>query len=125
MPRRLIHVIAIVTTLLVVVGTGVACSTLRSFEGGIHRISTTALGGGGDDGVVDILLVGLDSRTDANNGKSATAISIPRDSYVQAPGLGKTSESSSAVSDSNTPTEARAPQSPVITAGTNDPKRVD
>ena len=25
-----------------------------------------------------------------NNGKSATAISIPRDSYVQAPGLGKT-----------------------------------
>ncbi|AIH98330.1 LytR family transcriptional regulator, partial [Mycobacterium tuberculosis] len=25
-----------------------------------------------------------------NNGKSATAISIPRDSYVAAPGLGKT-----------------------------------
>jgi LCP family protein required for cell wall assembly len=80
-----------------------------------------ALGGGGDDGAIDILLVGLDSRTDAhgnplsadelatlragedvstntdtiilvripNNGKSATAISIPRDSYVDAPGIGK------------------------------------
>ncbi|HEY0229409.1 MAG TPA: LCP family protein, partial [Mycobacterium sp.] len=77
---------------------------------------------GGDDGAIDILLVGVDSRTDAhgnpltpdelatlkagdeeatntdtiilvripNNGKSATAISIPRDSYVAAPGLGKT-----------------------------------
>lgn len=81
-----------------------------------------SLGHGGDDGAIDILLVGLDSRTDAhgnplsaeelatlhagdeeatntdtiilirvpNNGKSATAISIPRDSYVAAPGLGKT-----------------------------------
>ncbi|MDH6242436.1 LCP family protein [Mycobacterium sp. OTB74] len=122
MPSRLIHVIAVAMTLLVVVGTGVAWSTLRSFEGGIHRISTAALGGGGDDGAIDILLVGMDSRTDAhgnplsndelaklragddvstntdtiilvripNNGKSATAISIPRDSYVSAPGLGKT-----------------------------------
>ena len=74
------------------------------------------------DGAIDILLVGMDSRTDAhgnplsadelatlhagddvstntdtiilvripNNGKSATAISIPRDSYVKAPGLDKT-----------------------------------
>ncbi len=80
-----------------------------------------ALGGGGEDGAIDILLVGMDSRTDAhgnplsdeelatlragddvstntdtiilvripNNGKSATAISIPRDSYVEAPGFGK------------------------------------
>ena len=104
------------------VATGVAWSKVRSFEGGINHISTAALGGGGDDGAIDILLVGVDSRTDAhgnplsaeelatlragddvatntdtiilvripNNGKSATAISIPRDSYVQAPGLGKT-----------------------------------
>lgn len=110
------------TTVLVVVGTGMAWSSLRSLESGINRISTAALGGGGDDGAVDILLVGMDSRTDAhgnplseeelatlragddvstntdtiilvripNNGRSATAISIPRDSYVQAPGLGKT-----------------------------------
>ena len=77
-----------------------------------------ALGGGGEDGAIDILLVGVDSRTDAhgnplspeelatlrvgddeatntdtiiliripNNGKSATAISIPRDTYVERPG---------------------------------------
>src|SRR5258707_15894726 len=80
-----------------------------------------ALGEGGEDGAIDVLLVGLDSRTDAhgnplseeelatlragddestntdtiilvripNNGKSATAISIPRDSYVQTPGGNK------------------------------------
>ncbi|MDR3663923.1 MAG: LCP family protein [Mycobacterium sp.] len=114
--------IAAVTTVIVMVGTGMAWTSLRSLESGINRISTAALGGGGDDGAVDILLVGMDSRTDAhgnplseeelatlragddvstntdtiilvripNNGRSATAISIPRDSYVQAPGLGKT-----------------------------------
>lgn len=105
----------------IVAGTGVAWSTIRSFEEGINHISAEALGGGGEDGAIDILLVGVDSRTDAhgnplspeelavlragddvatntdtiilvripNNGKSATAISIPRDSYVEAPGLGK------------------------------------
>ena len=105
----------------IVVGTGVAWSKIRSFESGINHISSAALGGGGEDGAIDILLVGLDSRTDAhgnplsqdeldtlragddestntdtiilvripNNGKSATAISIPRDSYVDAPGIGK------------------------------------
>ncbi|OBK11806.1 LytR family transcriptional regulator [Mycobacterium asiaticum] len=106
----------------VVLGTGVAWSNVRSFEDGIFHMSAPSLGHGGDDGAIDILLVGLDSRTDAhgnplspeelaslragdeeatntdtiiliripNNGKSATAISIPRDSYVQAPNLGKT-----------------------------------
>jgi LCP family protein required for cell wall assembly len=85
-------------------------------------MSAPSLGKGGDDGAIDILLVGMDSRTDAhgnplsaeelvalragdeeatntdtiiliripNNGKSATAISIPRDSYVAVPGGGKT-----------------------------------
>lgn len=104
-----------------VLGTGVAWSQIRSFESGINHISSAALGGGGEDGAIDILLVGMDSRTDAhgnplsaeeletlragddvstntdtiilvripNNGKSATAISIPRDSYVEAPGWGK------------------------------------
>src|SRR5258708_11009858 len=106
----------------IVLGTGVAWSNVRSFEDGIFHMSAPSLGRGGDDGAIDILVVGVDSRTDAhgnavtaeelatlragdeeatntdtiiliripNNGKSATAISIPRDSYVQAPGLGKT-----------------------------------
>ena len=109
-------------TLAVVLGTGLAWSNVRAFEDGIFHMSAPSLGKGGDDGAIDILLVGLDSRTDAhgnplsaeeletlragddestntdtiiliripNNGRSATAISIPRDSYVAAPGLGKT-----------------------------------
>src|SRR6267154_1345431 len=121
MPARLIRVIAVSVALAIVVGTGVAWGKIRSFESGINHFSSIALGEGGEDGAIDILLVGLDSRTDAhgnplsaeelatlragddvstntdtiilvripNNGKSATAISIPRDSYVEAPGLGK------------------------------------
>jgi LCP family protein required for cell wall assembly len=122
MPGRIARTIAVVTASVVVVGTGVAWGKIRSFEAGINHISAEALGGGGDDGAIDVLLVGMDSRTDAhgnplssdelamlragddvasntdtiiliripNNGKSATAISIPRDSYVEAPGFGKT-----------------------------------
>ncbi len=121
MPARLIRVIAVSVALVIVVGTGVAWGKIRSFESGINHFSSMVLGEGGDDGAIDILLVGLDSRTDAhgnplsdqelatlragddvstntdtiilvripNNGKSATAISIPRDSYVEAPGMGK------------------------------------
>src|SRR5947209_12323256 len=120
--QRVVRVVAAVLTVAVVFGTGVAWSNVRSFEDGICHMSAPALGKGGDDGAIDILLVGLDSRTDAhgnalsteelatlragdeeatntdtiilvripNNGTSATAISIPRDSYVAAPGLGKT-----------------------------------
>ena len=109
-------------SVLIMVGTGVAWGSVRSFESGIFHFTTALLGGGADDGAVDILLVGMDSRTDAhgnplsedelaalhagdevatntdtiilvripNNGRSATAISIPRDSYVEAPGLDKT-----------------------------------
>jgi len=109
-------------SVMVMVGTGVAWGSVRSFETGIFHFTTALLGGRGDDGATDILLVGMDSRTDAhgnplsedelaalhagddvatntdtiilvripNNGRSATAISIPRDSYVQAPGLGMT-----------------------------------
>src|ERR1700704_6509137 len=122
MPARLSRVIAVVAALAVVVGTGGVWAKIRSFESGINHFSSSALGQGGEDGAIDILLVGLDSRTDAhgnplsaeelatlragdnvstntdtiilvripNNGKSATAISIPRDSYVMAAGLGKT-----------------------------------
>src|ERR1700756_771052 len=105
----------------VVLVAGVAWSKVRSFEDGIFHVFAPSLGKGGDDGAIDILLVGLDSRTDAhgnplsaeelatlragddestntdtiilvripNNGKSATAISIPRDSYVATPGGNK------------------------------------
>jgi len=121
MPARLTRVIAVAVALAIVVGTGVAWGKIRSFESGINHFSSIALGEGGEDGAIDVLLVGLDSRTDAhgnplseeelatlragddvstntdtiilvripNNGKSATAISIPRDSYVEAPGVGK------------------------------------
>ena len=121
MPARLLRVIAVSVALAIVVGTGVAWGKIRSFESGINQISPITLGGGGEDGAIDILLVGMDSRTDAhgnplseaelatlragdddatntdtiilvripNNGKSATAISIPRDSYVEAPGVAK------------------------------------
>jgi len=117
----LTRVIAVAVALAIVVGTGVAWGKIRSFESGINHFSSVALGEGGEDGAIDVLLVGLDSRTDAhgnplseeelatlragddvstntdtiilvripNNGKSATAISIPRDSYVEAPGVGK------------------------------------
>ncbi len=120
--QRVVRALATALAVAIVVGTGVAWSNVRSFEDGIFHMSSSSLGRGGDDGAIDILLVGLDSRTDAHgnpltaeelatlragddeatntdtislvrippNGKSATAISIPRDSYVQAPGLGKT-----------------------------------
>src|SRR6201982_3323722 len=121
--QRVVRALATALAVAVIIGTGVAWNNVRSFEDGIFHMSAPSLGKGGDDGAIDILLVGLDSRTDAhgtplsaqhlatlrafhddpstntdtiilvripNNGKSATAISIPRDSYVQAPGLGKT-----------------------------------
>jgi LCP family protein required for cell wall assembly len=120
--HRVVRVIATVAAVMVVLGTGVAWSKVRSFEDGIFHVFAPSLGQGGDDGAIDILLVGMDSRTDAhgnplsaqelatlkagdevasntdtiilvripNSGKSATAISIPRDTYVSAPGLGKT-----------------------------------
>ncbi len=120
--QRVPRVIATVAAVMVVLGTGVAWSKVRSFEDGIFHVFAPSLGQGGDDGAIDILLVGMDSRTDAhgnqlsaqelatlkagdevasntdtiilvripNSGKSATAISIPRDTYVSAPGLGKT-----------------------------------
>ncbi|UQX12374.1 LCP family protein [Candidatus Mycobacterium methanotrophicum] len=120
--ERVVRVIATVAAVAVVLGTGVAWGKVRSFEDGIFHVFAPSLGQGGDDGAIDILLVGMDSRTDArgnplsaqelaalragnevasntdtiilvripNSGKSATAISIPRDTYVAAPGLGKT-----------------------------------
>ncbi|WP_163726090.1 LCP family protein [Mycolicibacterium psychrotolerans] len=118
---QMTRVVSVIVTLAIVVGTGVAWGKIRSFESGINHVSPVALGEGGEDGAIDVLLVGMDSRTDAhgnplsqeelatlragddvstntdtiilvripNNGRSATAISIPRDSYVEAPGIGK------------------------------------
>src|SRR6201997_3034373 len=120
--QRVVRVVATVLAVAVVLGTGVAWHNVRTFEDGIYHIFAPSLGRGGDDGAIDVLLVGMDSRTDAHgnalspqelaslkagdetatntdtiilvripeNGKSATAISIPRDTYVSAPGLGKT-----------------------------------
>ncbi len=63
--QRVVRVIATALTLAVVLGTGVAWSNVRSFEDGIFHMSAPSLGKGGDDGAIDILLVGMDSRTDA------------------------------------------------------------
>ncbi|MEO8816560.1 MAG: LCP family protein [Mycobacterium sp.] len=120
--QRVVRLIAAMAAVAVVLGTGVAWSQIRSFENGIFHVAALALGQGAADGAVDILLVGMDSRTDAhgnplsedelaslrvgdddatntdtiilvripNSGRSATAISIPRDSYVQTPDGEKT-----------------------------------
>src|SRR5258708_39678941 len=66
MPARPTRVIAVTVALAIVVATGVAWGKIRSFESGINHFSSMALGEGGDDGAIDILLVGLDSRTDAH-----------------------------------------------------------
>ncbi|MCV7057157.1 LCP family protein [Mycolicibacterium gilvum] len=118
---HMLRAVSVALAVAIVIGTGVAWGKIRSFEAGINHINPIALGGEGEDGAIDILLVGSDSRTDAhgnplsdqeramlragdevstntdtiiliripNNGESATAISIPRDSYVEAPGIGK------------------------------------
>lgn len=117
-----------VASALVLVATGYAWRTVDNLTNGVA--TTGALGLGGPsltgesgapaDGATDILLVGTDSRTDAqgnplspeelamvrtgdvgttntdtiilirvpNDGGSATAVSIPRDSYVDVPGVG-------------------------------------
>nr|WP_084495845.1 LCP family protein [Nocardia shimofusensis] len=117
---RPVRIAFAVITALVLVATGFAWRSVDALVSQIERIGDLGLGGG-RDGAVDILLVGVDSRTDAhgnpltdseramlhagdeigtntdtlvlirvpNDGSSATAISLPRDSYVDIPGLGK------------------------------------
>lgn len=109
-----------ISAALVLLLTGFAWHGVDGLISGIERIGGLGLGGTAD-GAVDILLVGVDSRTDAHgnplttaeramlhagdevgtntdtivlvripdDGRSATAISIPRDAYVDVPGLGK------------------------------------
>ena len=113
------RVVAAMLAMFVLVGTGFAWHSVDALMTGLERLDGLGLGGG-EDGAVDILLVGTDSRTDAhgnplsedelaklrvgpdvttntdtimlvrvpNDGSSATAISIPRDSYVDVPGIG-------------------------------------
>lgn len=105
-----------VLSALVLVLTGAAWRTLDTLTSNLATTEALA-GGNAKDGATDILLVGMDSRTDAqgkplsaqeqqllhagdvastntdtliliripNNGSSATAISIPRDSWVKGP----------------------------------------
>ncbi len=122
-PRRSAHrvgqlVVALVSVAALAVG-GYSWRSTTAVTSAITQLKGLNLGGG-QDGAVDLLLVGTDSRTDAkgvpltarelrwlrsgdetstntdtilliripNNGASATAISIPRDAYVNVPGIG-------------------------------------
>ncbi len=108
-----------VAAALALVVTGIAWQRIDSLRSSLASIGGLGLGGG-DDGAVDLLLVGTDSRTDAhgnplsqreldalrageevanntdtiiliripNDGRSATALSIPRDTYVEVPDIG-------------------------------------
>ncbi|WP_345492942.1 LCP family protein [Nocardia callitridis] len=115
------RVIAAVVSVVVLVCTGFAWRGVDGLVSNIETIGNLGLGGG-SDGAVDILLVGVDSRIDAhgnplsdderamlhagddevgtntdtivllripNDGRSATALSLPRDSYVDIPGMGE------------------------------------
>ncbi|MFT3899578.1 MAG: LCP family protein [Gordonia sp. (in: high G+C Gram-positive bacteria)] len=122
-PRKRIHRAGQVFVTLLSVATlaigGYAWNSATGVTGSVTQLTGLDLGGG-QDGAVDLLLVGTDARTDAkgkplsrrelrwlragdetatntdtvlliripNNGSSATAISIPRDAYVDVPGLG-------------------------------------
>ncbi|MGW4366114.1 LCP family protein [Nocardia takedensis] len=58
-------VVAILAAVVVVV-TGLAWHSVDSLIANIERIGDLGLGGGNDDGATDILMVGVDSRTDAH-----------------------------------------------------------
>ncbi|WP_036567999.1 LCP family protein [Nocardia sp. BMG51109] len=111
--------LAVAAAAIVFIVTGFGWHSVDGLVSGIQRIGNLGLGGAGD-GATDILMVGIDSRTDArgnplsdderamlhagdesgtntdtlvlvrvpNDGRSATAVSIPRDSYVDIPGSG-------------------------------------
>lgn len=122
-PRALLPVgrgIVALLTVVVLLATGYSWNKISSLNSSVTMLGGLGLGGGAD-GAVDILLVGTDSRLDAqgqpltaeelewlrvgdevttstdtilliripNDGTAATAISIPRDAYVEVPGLGK------------------------------------
>ncbi|WP_460717561.1 LCP family protein [Nocardia heshunensis] len=116
------RVLTAAIAVLVLVVTGLGWHSVDQLVSSIERIGNLGLGGDNADGATDILMVGIDARTDAhgnpltadelamlhagddgegglntdtivlirvpNDGSSATAISIPRDSYVDIPGIG-------------------------------------
>ncbi|WP_326566128.1 LCP family protein [Amycolatopsis rhabdoformis] len=119
-PLRAAQVVLVVVSLLVLGGTGYAYSTLQSLTDGLTRANVIDSDNQPPLGEQNILMVGLDTRTDAQGnplpadvlsqlhaggaddggdttdtmivihipagGGQATAISIPRDSYVQISG---------------------------------------
>ncbi|WP_420040490.1 LCP family protein [Gordonia sp. MP11Mi] len=119
-PKHIGRTVVALLAVIVLVVTGFGWSEVNSIRSSATQIGGLGLGGG-DDGAVDVLLVGTDSRNDANgnplpedelkrlrvsgevttstdtillvripnDGSAATAVSIPRDSYVDVPGLGK------------------------------------
>lgn len=104
----------------IMITTGIAWSTVDNVQSDLATAAGLGLGATAD-GAIDILMVGIDSRTDAHgnplsdqeramlfagdevststdtiilvripeDGSSATAVSIPRDSYISIPGHGK------------------------------------
>lgn len=60
----IVWVIFMVLVVVIVFGIGVVWSSVWLFEDGIFYMLVFLLGYGGDDGVIDILLVGLDSCID-------------------------------------------------------------
>lgn len=123
--RTGLRVLVALLSAVVLVGTGIGWNLYRDLSGGLitSDVITGRLGGGKPPGTdQNILLVGVDSRTDARgrplskkllaelrsgaeegvlnsdtiilihvpaDGRRATGISIPRDSYVDIPGQGK------------------------------------
>lgn len=151
--RRWLHrfqVAVAALSALTVLLTGAVWTLYRDVTGGIT--TTNVIFGGSTGGEQNILLVGVDSRTDAQgnplpdevlaqlrsgaesgvlnsdtiivvhvpaDGTSATAFSIPRDSEVQIPGLGR-NKINAAYPQSKAEAASR-----LASEGVEDPKRVD
>ncbi len=68
------RVVAVVASAAVVVASGVAWATLRDLTGGLTTSNALAGGSASQDGSVNILLIGLDSRKDQNGNDLPPAI---------------------------------------------------
>jgi len=69
-----VRVVAVVASAAVVVASGVAWATLRDLTGGLTTSNALAGGSASQDGSVNILLIGLDSRKDQNGNDLPPAI---------------------------------------------------
>ena len=120
LPSRIGKTVASVIAVLCLVVTGIGWSLFNGLSSDLSSAGGLAVGDGGLDGAVDILIVGTDNRTDAQgnplsqdelatirtgeeegentdtillvripeDGSSATAVSIPRDVYVEDTAIG-------------------------------------